>query len=118
MQDTQVTQNKEQTQNLNDEKEKFIQDRASREQNLTIDFAIALLQKEYLKKLIDVDIKSIKADAKSEGILIKNVQNALKNLKRSLKENGQNELDEEDFLFEVFSNNTEIISIINDIQSE
>lgn len=97
--------------------EDFIQDRATKEQNLTIDFAIAILQKEYLKKLIDNDIKEIKADAKSEGIMIKNVQNALKNLKRSLKENGQNELDEEDFLLSVFSSNPEIISIINDIQS-
>ena len=103
---------------LEEIKDEFIQERATQEQNLTIDFAVELLKKEYLKKLIDNEIKEIKTDAKSNGILIKNVNNALKNLKRSLKENGQNELDEEDFLFEVFKTNPEIVSIINDIQSE
>ena len=104
-------------QNL-DEQEGFIQERATQEQNLTTDFAVELLKKEYLKKLIDNEIKEIKTDAKSNGILIKNVNNALKNLKRALKENGQNELDEEDFLLQVFKTNPEIVSIINDIQSE
>ena len=98
--------------------EVFIQERATREENMTIDFAVELLKKEYLKKLIDNEIKEIKTEAKSNGILIKSVNNALKNLKRSLKENGQNELEEEDFLLQVFKTNPEIVSIINDIQSE
>ena len=93
----------------------FTKKKESHEEQLTVEFALEILNCELRKKHIQDDIKDIKTQAKSDGIPIKLVMNALKNLKRVMKENGENELEEEDFYLERFKENPTIIKSVKDL---
>lgn len=76
--------------------ETFIETKKNEEQNLTLQFASAILTHALQKKEIDGYIKDIKKDAKSSGILVGQVMNAIKILKKEMKitdlEKGEEEL--------------------------
>lgn len=74
----------------------FIETKKSEEQNLTLQFAGEILNHELQKKEINGYIKDIKKDAKANGILVGQVMNAIKVLKKEMKitdlEKGEEEL--------------------------
>jgi len=81
---------------------------------MTEDVVVSILQLELQKKRINDDIKDIKTEAKSNGIEMKLVMNAIKNLKRIMKDQDE-ELSEEEFLLEKFNKNTDIVNLVQDL---
>lgn len=82
--------------------------------SMTEDVAISILRLENQKKRINEDIKDIKSEAKSNGIEMKLVMNAIKNLKRIMKDEDE-ELSEEEFLLEKFNKNTDIVNLVQEL---
>ena len=76
--------------------ETFIETKKNEEQNLTLQFASEILSHELQKKEINGYIKDIKKDAKGSGILVGQVMNAIKVLKKEMTvtelEKGEEEL--------------------------
>lgn len=76
--------------------ESFIETKKNEEQNLTLQFASEILTHALHKKEIDGYIKDIKKEAKSNGILVGQVMNAIKVLKKEMTitelEKGEEEL--------------------------
>jgi uncharacterized protein (UPF0335 family) len=65
--------------------DEFITSKQSHEEQLTLDFARAILDCELQKKEITDDIKVIKQEAKDNGILVQHVMKAVKALKQEIK---------------------------------
>jgi uncharacterized protein (UPF0335 family) len=65
--------------------EDFIETKRSAEEQMVIDFAIAILDCELQKKRISEDISDIKKEAKANGAQVNNIMKALKELKDELK---------------------------------
>jgi uncharacterized protein (UPF0335 family) len=94
--------------------EEFIQNRDEEEAQLTIEFAIELLRQDaQIKELNDVK-KEIKADAKSNGIPVKQVMAALTALKKKAKSDLHDQ-QVEDFLTETLSENVDVNALIGEI---
>jgi uncharacterized protein (UPF0335 family) len=64
----------------------FLQSRDEEERKLTVDFACRLLQIELEIKALKEDMKVIKEDAKEKGVLVKNVNKVIAQMKRAMKE--------------------------------
>lgn len=73
--------------------EEFIVQKNTHELQLILDFAKAILDCELQKKEINKTIKDIKADAKDESIQVKQVMNAVAEMKKEFK---TNEIDKKD----------------------
>ena len=71
----------------NDKKmvEDFIVNKKSHEEQLTLDFAKAIIDCEIQKKEITEDVKEIKKEAKDNGIQVQYVMKAVKALKAYIK---------------------------------
>ena len=89
----------------------FIEAKKSEEENLTLQFAEEILNHELQKKEINGFIKDIKKDAKSNGILVSQVMNAIKVLKKEMKIS-ELEKNEEELVLTLLEND---ISIKNKI---
>lgn len=95
----------------------FIETRDSEEAQLTTDFAIEFLRIELEIKSMRDSQKEIKADAKSNGIAIKQVTAAINKLKKMASANPL-ETEEEDFLVEKFQENVDISVLISDLTAK
>lgn len=73
----------------------FIINRDEEEKKLTIDFACRLLQLELEIKALKEDIKVVKEDAKEKGVLVKNVNKVIAQMKKTLKEKSIDNSDNE-----------------------
>lgn len=94
--------------------EEFLQKRADDEEQLTMDFAKELLGLDLQIKEINDSKKAIKADAKSNGIAIKQVTSALKKLKDQAKADPL-QAQEEDFYMEKFGADVDISMMISEL---
>jgi uncharacterized protein (UPF0335 family) len=71
----------------------FLQSRDEEERKLTVDFACRLLQIELEIKALKEDMKVIKEDAKEKGVLVKNVNKVIAQMKRAMKEKTSENVD-------------------------
>lgn len=94
--------------------DKYIVDREVSKENLTNDFAKQMLAYDLEIKEIKEAQKEIKAEAKSEGIAIKQVNAALAKMKKAATQNPL-DADEEDFLVERFSEDVDIGVLIHQL---
>ena len=92
----------------------FIQKRTEEEQLMTIQFAKEILALQLEKKKIDEDIKSIKADAKSNGVLVTKVMKALAEIKKQLKTSDE-DLTEEERVMQMIENDEDVKALIYDL---
>lgn len=97
--------------------DKYIVDREVSEENLTIDFAKQMLAYDLEIKEIKEAQKEIKAEAKSEGIAIKQVNAALTKLKKMANQNPL-DAEEEDFLVEKFQEDVDISVLISQLTTK
>ena len=92
----------------------FIQKRTEEEQLMTIQFAKEILALQLEKKKIDEDIKSIKADAKANGVLVTKVMKALAEIKKQLKTSDE-DLTEEERVMQMIENDEDVKALIYDL---
>lgn len=94
--------------------EDFIQKRTEEERMLTIQFAKEILALQLDKKKIDEDIKAVKADAKSNGVLVTKVMKALSEIKKVLKTEDA-DLQEEQRILNMIEEDENIKAMIYDL---
>jgi uncharacterized protein (UPF0335 family) len=84
--------------------------------NLSIEYALRVLELQKQKAELDLDIKAIKIEGKLDGVPIGLVNKSLNKIKKEMK---QTETDkaEEDAWFEVFSSNEKIKDKIAEINN-
>lgn len=95
----------------------YITNRDGEEAQLTMDFAKEMLGHELQIKEIKDAMKEIKADAKSNGIAIKQVNAALAKLKKLATQNPL-EAEEEDFLMDKFAEDVDISMMVSQLTAK
>ena len=97
--------------------EDFIVNKKSAEEQLVIDFAIAILDCELQKKRISEDIIDIKKEAKANGAQVNHIMKALKALKDELKQDELNKLESTNAL-SILNENSDIKFKIHQLLSK
>jgi uncharacterized protein (UPF0335 family) len=88
--------------------EEFITEKKDHETKLTLDFAKAILDCEIQKKDIADTVKDIKAEAKAEGILVKQVMKAVTSIKNAKKLTDLEKAEHDDMV-ELLSSDSDIM---------
>ena len=86
----------------------FITEKKDHETQVTIDFAKAILDCEIQKKEITDTVKDIKAEAKAEGILVKQVMKAVASIKNAKKLTDLEKVEHDDMV-ELLSSDSDIM---------
>jgi len=97
--------------------EDFIETKKTHEEELTLQFAKAILDCELQKKEIGEDIKEIKSEAKENGIMVQQVMKAVKTLKQEIKTD-ELEKRETENLYDLLVEDSDIIFKIESLLSK
>ena len=97
--------------------DEFIVNKNTHEQQLTIDFALAILDCELQQKEIKQTIKEIKESAKDESIQVKQVMTAVAMLKKEMKTPDIDKKEAQD-MYDILSSNSDIKFKIDSLVSK
>ncbi len=98
----------------NEMQEEFIDERTAQEESMIFDYAVEMLKHDLHIKEIKGFQSDIKADAKSNGIAVKQVTAAITQLKKEAKQD-DNDARMEDFFTEKLRSNVDVSVMINEL---